>query len=104
MRQPATGVSISIPPYEGGHSWQVGLRSIGSLGFPLTVKLAPVLKFVFIYFGIEFHNSGAKTLLNIRDRLVVNERTDFFQKISEKRASNDVANLLIHIFLKISLD
>lgn len=68
------------------------------------VFLSPVSKLVLVNFDVNFHDTGLQPRLDVRDGLVVNGRTDFFQKKSKQGTCLDISNLFVHVFQEVAFN
>lgn len=65
---------------------------------------APVLELVFVDLDVDLHDARLQALLDIGDRLVVDDGARLLEKIAEQRAGGDAADRLFHVFAKVAFD
>lgn len=66
--------------------------------------LAPISKGFFVDLGIQLGNPYLQAGLGIGNGLVVDDRPDFLEKEAEERSRSQVADFLIEVFGKITLN
>jgi hypothetical protein len=57
-----------------------------------------------MHFKVYFHDTGLQSFLNLHDCLVVNRGADLFQEEPKQGTGCDISNLLIHVFLEVTLN
>src|SRR5579859_3535248 len=75
-----------------------------SSSFHAPFILFPVLKLFFVHLKIQLRDALKEPLLRVSHGVVVDTRANFFQEETEKRASSDVADRLLHILLEVPLN